>query len=75
MGEKTQEAQRLADKAYAKVLGAIKDVEAIEKIACEAKDNAAAIMAGRIIIALREVKNLGMEADGFFDLTVRSGGT
>ena len=75
MGVETDKAQKLADRAYGKVLGAIRDVEAIEKIACSAKDNAAAIAAGKIIIKLRDVKILGMEADGFFDVQVKSGGT
>lgn len=77
MGEITDKAQKLADRAYAKVLGAIENVEAIEKLACEAQDNEAAIAAGELIIALRGVKIMGMEADGkfFSGLQVKSGGT
>lgn len=75
MGEITEKAQKLADRAYAKVLGALKDVEAIEKLACEAQDNDGAIAAGEIIVALRNVKIMGMKANGRFDLTVKSGGT
>lgn len=76
MGENTDKAQKLADRAYGKVLGAIRDVEAIEEIACEAKDNEAAIAAGEIIRALRVVKELGMAADGkFLNVSVKSGGT
>mgnify|MGYP003646560861 CR=1 FL=1 len=75
MGEKTAKAQKLANAAYAKVLGAIKNVEAIEKLACEAQDNNAAIAAGEIICKLREVKIMGMQANGLFDVKVKSGGT
>lgn len=75
MGEQTDKAQKLADLAYAKVLGAIKNVEAIERLACEAKDNDGAIAAGEIICKLREVKIMGMRANGQFDVSVRTGGT
>ena len=73
---KTAQAQILSDAAYKSVLIAIGKVEKIEKIACEAEDNEAAIAAGEIIRALRVVKELGMKADKkFLDISVRSGGT
>lgn len=77
MGEITAKAQKLSDRAYAKVLGAIRDVEAIEKLACNTSNNDAALAASELIRALRVVKELGMKANGkFFDgLQVRSGGT
>lgn len=73
---KTEQAQAYSDAAYKNVLLAINKVEKIEKIACEAGDNAAACAAGEIIRALRVVKELGMKADKkFLDISVRSGGT
>ena len=76
MAQKTDEAQKLADRAYGQVLSAIRNVEKIEKIACEANDNSAACAAGEIIRALRVVKELGMKADDkFLNVQVKSGGT
>jgi hypothetical protein len=70
------QAQKLVDRAYAKVLGAIKDVEAVEKIACAARDNDAAIAASEVIRALRVVKEMGMRHNGAMGgITILSGGT
>jgi hypothetical protein len=70
------QAQKLVDRAYAKVLGAIKDVEAVEKIACAAQDNDAAIAASEVIRALRVVKEMGMRHNGAMGgITILSGGT
>lgn len=68
-------AQKLVDRAYAKVLGAIRDVEQVEKIACAAQDNAAAIAASEVIRALRVVKELGMQHNGQMNVVIMSGGT
>lgn len=71
-----EQAQKLVDRAYAKVLGAIKDVEAVEKIACTAQDNEAAIAASEVIRALRVVKEMGMRHNGAMGgITILSGGT
>ena len=67
-------AQKLIDKAYAKVLGAIRDIEAVEKIACEAQDNAGIIAAGEAIIALRRVKIIGLQNNGQMGGVVILGG-
>ena len=77
MGENTDKAQKLADRAYAKVLGALENMHDIERIACDAEDNDAATAASEIIRALRVVKEMGMAADGRFfgGVQVRSGGT
>lgn len=74
MGEKTDKAQKLANRAYAKVLGAIKDVDAIEKLACEAKDNDATIAALKVSILLRQAKIRALQADGQMDVQIKPGG-
>jgi len=69
-------AQALSDRAYAQVLLAIKNVEAIEKIACAAKDNEAIIAASEVIRALRKVKELGLKHNGKLGgVVIQGGGT
>ena len=77
MGEITDKAQGFADRAHKHILGAIRDLELLEKLVCKAGDNDAAIAVGELIIATRKVKNMGMKADGQFfgGVQVKSGST
>lgn len=75
MGEKTIEAQKLADEGNKHLLIAIKKVEAIEKLACSDGNMEAMIAANGIIMAMREAKDLGMKADGLLNLQVKGGGS
>lgn len=67
-------AQKLIDRAYAQVLSAIRNIEAVEKIACDAQDNEGIIAAGEAIIALRQVKILGLKHNGKMGGVVILGG-
>lgn len=70
-----EKAQKIANKAYRNVLLAIRQVERLEKVACSRSDNDAAVVAGELLICLRQAKNIGMKADGVMGISVKSGGT